>query len=124
MSKSSTRPRSAYRTYWLAAGLIALLLVAVLLIWWDWSLVATWLVVVNVLAWILLRHDKGQAQREGATRVPEAILLTLLVAGGTLGGAIGMLVPTHHKTRKPIFWIALGVGALLVVFLWARGLIV
>jgi uncharacterized membrane protein YsdA (DUF1294 family) len=118
LTKSKSRTyRSAYTTYWRAAGIVGLLIILAVMLGLGWSLFAAWLVTVNGVTWLLLRHDKGQAQRPGAMRVPEAVLLTLLVAGGTLGGLVGMLFPTHHKTRKPIFWVALVAGAILVLLL-------
>jgi uncharacterized membrane protein YsdA (DUF1294 family) len=65
-----------------------------------------WLVIINLVAFILFRIDKGQAQR-GGQRIPEVTLLVLMLAGGVLGGAAGMLMRPRHKSRKPTFWVIL-----------------
>ena len=82
-----------------------------------WNVYLGWLVVVNVTAFVLFRHDKGQAQRSGARRVPESRLLTLLLVGGFVGGGLGMMIRPRHKTRKPIFWVVLLAACVLHLLL-------
>ena len=113
------RPR-AYATYGRGLLMLGAPLILLLVFGWGRSPYAAWLIAANVLALLLFRHDKRQARRTGVTRVPELLLLGLLVAGGTVGGAVGMLLPPRHKTRKPLFWAALIAGTLLAVILWLR----
>jgi uncharacterized membrane protein YsdA (DUF1294 family) len=75
--------------------------------WFRWEIYWVWLAVVNVVTFTFFRLDKRQAQVSGATRVPEVVLLVLLLAGGVLGGVAGMLMRPRHKTHKPLFWIML-----------------
>jgi uncharacterized membrane protein YsdA (DUF1294 family) len=106
------------------AALVALLGLGLLLYFWlDWNLYWAWLLAVNVVTYFFFRYDKGQAQREGATRVPEIVLLALVLSGGVVGGCAGMLVRPRHKTHKPVFWIVLAAGAILHLFLLYRWLV-
>lgn len=85
--------------------------------WLQWDFYWVWLLVSNVVTFAFFRFDKGQAQRIGAMRVPEVVLLGLLVAGGVLGGAGGMWLRPRHKTNKPIFLLVL-IGAMLLHAYW------
>jgi uncharacterized membrane protein YsdA (DUF1294 family) len=75
--------------------------------WFTWDLYWIWIATVNFVTFTFFRYDKRQAQINGATRVPEVVLLALLLAGGVLGGVAGMLMRPRHKTHKPLFWIML-----------------
>jgi uncharacterized membrane protein YsdA (DUF1294 family) len=57
---------------------------------------------------------------EGATRVPEVVLLGLTWAGGVLGAAAGMYLRPRHKTQKTRFVVSLIGAALLhgALFVW------
>ena len=105
--RASRRRQSAQIIYGLVA-LFALLVLGFLAYQWlMWDLYWIWLAVVNVVTFAFFRYDKRQAQISGATRVPEVVLLVLLLAGGVLGGVAGMLMRPRHKTHKPLFWIML-----------------
>ena len=56
----------------------------------------------------MMGFDKMQAIR-GGRRIPEAKLFTVAMAGGAVGGLLGMQI-WRHKTKKPafhcIFWMA------------------
>ena len=69
-----------------------------------------YLIVVNLLTWIIYGIDKWKAKRR-AWRIPERTLL-LLAAGGCTGALAGMLM-FRHKTRKLKFMI--GVPVIFVV---------
>lgn len=73
--------------------------------------VCIYLVVVNVIAWILYGVDKAKAKR-GAWRIPEAMLIGWAVIGGSVGAWLGMKT-FHHKTLKPRF--RYGVPAIFVM---------
>lgn len=84
-----------------------------------------YLLIINAAALLLMLQDKKNA-RTHRGRVPEAVLLTMAVLGGSLGATAGMLA-FHHKTRKPLFSIGLPVlmllqvGALLLSYNQAEG---
>lgn len=61
------------------------------------------LLFVNLSSFALMFYDKYMAQT-GQWRVPERILFGFVLAGGGIGGCLGMKV-FRHKTRKPMFTI-------------------
>ena len=111
-----TRHRSAQTTYGLFALGAILLIGFILFLWLQWNLYPLWLVVSSIVAFFFFRYDKGQAQRTGAQRVPEVVLLALVLVGGVLGGATGMYMRPRHKTQKPIFVLALLAGAAIQAY--------
>lgn len=70
-----------------------------------------YLIVVNLLTWLIYGIDKWKAKRR-AWRIPERTLLLLAAAGGCTGALAGMLM-FRHKTRKLKFMI--GVPVIFVV---------
>ena len=70
-----------------------------------------YLVVINVVAFILMAVDKSRARRH-RWRIPERTLFLSAVLGGSLGALLGMLL-LWHKTRHKMF--VLGMPALLVL---------
>ncbi|MCQ2461758.1 MAG: DUF1294 domain-containing protein [Clostridia bacterium] len=60
-----------------------------------------YLIIVNVVTFILFGIDKWKAKRH-AWRIPEATLLGLAIAGGSAGALLGMLA-FHHKTKHKKF---------------------
>ena len=85
--KRTPRRQSAQRIYGLVAFAVVLLLGFLVYQWLKWDLYLIWLLVVTFVTFIFYRYDKIQAQKPGAMRVPEVILLALLAIGGVLGGA-------------------------------------
>lgn len=81
--------------------------------------------VISAVTFLICGWDKLSAKR-GAWRVPEAVLLLLSAAGGSLGMLIGMHL-FHHKTRKPKFFI--GVPVIMIIqialfsYLYYRGVL-
>ena len=75
-----------------------------------------YLVIVNILAFILYGLDKQKAVRK-QWRISEAQLLGIAVIGGSIGAILGMQF-FHHKTRKWKF--RLGVPLILAaqLILW------
>lgn len=61
-----------------------------------------YLVMVNMLTLAMYWQDKRAAKRPGAPRVPEAMLLGVGFAGGTLAAIAGQQW-FRHKTRKTSF---------------------
>ena len=66
-----------------------------------------YLVIVNILAFILYGLDKQKAVRK-QWRIPEVQLLGIAVIGGSIGAILGMQL-FHHKTRKWKFKIGVPV---------------
>ena len=60
-----------------------------------------YIIMVNLILFLLMGLDKKSA-RSGKWRIPEQTLFLFALAGGALGGIIGMKV-FHHKTRKKNF---------------------
>lgn len=71
------------------------------------------LIAINVIAFAVYGLDKKRAIHD-EWRIPEATLLTLAAACGSVGALFGMYT-FRHKTRKPKF--AYGVPALLAAHL-------
>jgi uncharacterized membrane protein YsdA (DUF1294 family) len=74
-------------------------------------------VVVNIILWGMMKHDKQQARRHGR-RIPEKRLLTLGLIGGAFGGIAGMQM-FRHKTKHAAF--KLGYPAMAIVHLYVLG---
>lgn len=75
------------------------------------KLLSLYLLLINAAAFVLMLADKKKAKR-GAWRIPEATLMGVAAAGGSLGALAGMRL-FRHKTRHPKFYI--GIPALLFV---------
>lgn len=67
----------------------------------------TYLVLVNAVGFLLMLIDKIKA-KAGAWRIPEATLIGIAVAGGSIGTILGMNL-FRHKTKHPKFYIGLPV---------------
>lgn len=72
--------------------------------------VTIYLLLVNAAAFLAFGEDKRRAKRR-EWRIPEATLMGLAAAGGSLGALAGMRF-FHHKTRHRKF--TAGVPALLI----------
>ena len=73
-----------------------------------------YLLIINAFTLLIMLADKRKAQK-GAWRLPERVLLGLALAGGSLGGVMGMRL-FRHKTQHPKF--ALGLPLLLVMHIF------
>lgn len=65
------------------------------------TIIASGFLVLNALTFIVYGIDKWKA-RHGKWRIPEATLLLLAVAGGSVGAWLGMKA-WHHKTKHKKF---------------------
>lgn len=77
-----------------------------------------YLIGINILTFIMFNLDKWYAAT-GGWRISERNLIIACLAGGALGGYLGMKF-AHHKTRKMVFSFgipALGI-AQLVFIIW------
>ncbi len=81
------------------------------------KILGLWLLIANILAFVLMGEDKRRAQT-GARRVPERVLLLAAAAGGSPGALAGML-SWRHKTRKRKF--TLGIPVILLAQLLLAG---
>lgn len=115
--------RAGTRFGLLALGLTALL--ALLLRRYtdseSFSLADLWLIVINVVTFVIYGYDKTVAGRAW-TRVPERLLLLLALVGGTVGALLAMLL-FRHKTSKAGFrlkflLVILLQIALIVLYYW------
>lgn len=74
-------------------------------------LVLLYLIIINAAGFLLMLTDKRKARR-GAWRIPEATLMWVAVAGGSIGSLFGMYF-FRHKTRHLKF--VLGIPLILFV---------
>ena len=70
-----------------------------------------YLILINAAAFLLMRSDKYRAKNK-LWRFPERILLAAAVLGGSAGAFFGMYL-FRHKTRKPLFFIAVPICLLV-----------
>ncbi|WP_373482528.1 DUF1294 domain-containing protein [Acetobacterium sp.] len=71
----------------------------------------SYLVAVNLLAFIFFWNDKRRSKKE-VWRIPEKTLIGLCLIGGSIGGILGMQV-FHHKTKHALFvW---GIPVILIL---------
>ena len=77
------------------------------------KLILTYLVIINIAAFIAFGIDKWRA-RNNAWRIPETTLFLLAIIGGSIGAEIGMHV-WHHKTRHLSFIIGIPIILLLQI---------
>ncbi len=91
----------------------------------DHTPLAIYLAIANLADFALFGIDKRQAVHAGS-RIPEAVLLGVGLAGGAPGALLSMHL-FHHKTRRAYFrwglWLFLAIDALLIVFLMAEGIL-
>lgn len=91
----------------------------------DHKILGIYLLVVNLVTLCLFIIDKKRAEK-GESRIPEAALLGLCLAGGALGGLIGMY-SVRHKTKKSYFTFGvpfkLALGLVVIAYLMQCGLV-
>ncbi len=68
-------------------------------------------VLVNIVGYFIMKVDKQRA-REGKQRIPENILFSVSILGGSLGTIIAMR-KSRHKKKKRSF--SVGIPVMLVV---------
>lgn len=82
----------------------------------PWGLLAVWLVVINLVTFLVFGWDKFKAKykekHENARRVPEKTLFILALLGGSVGALLGMRV-WRHKTLHKTF--RFGIPAILAL---------
>ena len=78
--------------------------------------ILTYLVLMNLIAFIAFGIDKWKA-RNNAWRIPETTLFLLAILGGSIGAKLGMHI-WHHKTKHLSFVIGVPAIMLLQVVLF------
>lgn len=73
--------------------------------------ISYYLVVVNIVAFILYGKDKAKAMHH-QWRIKEAVLIGIAFVGGAFGAFAGMIV-FHHKTRKMKFRILVPIAIII-----------
>lgn len=64
---------------------------------------AGYLVLMNLLAFILMALDKSRARR-GAWRIPERTLFLSAIFGGSIGAIVGMQCFRHKTRHRSFVW--------------------
>jgi hypothetical protein len=112
-------PGSRALTAWWVYGLASLasLLVVSGALWWltrAWlSFYWSWLLAINLLAFLWYWIDKRMAQHD-QLRMPELYLHLHALLGGFVGAWLGRRF-FHHKSQKPVFALVILVGLLLQI---------
>ncbi len=85
----------------------------------------TLLSVMSLVTLICFAVDKNKSAREGSSRIPEIVLLSLTTFGGAVGAMIGMYLLRHKTNPVTKFhfavtaWLSLlvqaGLGVLMLV---------
>lgn len=81
------------------------------------QIITVYLVAVNVITFLMYGIDKWKAKHD-KWRIPEMILLSFAVIGGSIGAWCGMKL-FHHKTQHKKFYI--GVPFILILQLILAG---
>lgn len=77
------------------------------------ELVWDYLLLINIVGFILMGIDKASAIRS-ESRIPEKWFFTISLIGGPFGIFLGMLV-FHHKTRKTYFGLIVTLTLMLCI---------
>lgn len=84
------------------------------------QILCIYVVVINLVLFTVMGIDKYKA-RKGLWRIPEKTLFSLAIAGGSIGGILGMQV-FRHKTRHNSF--KFGFPGILILQLAVIGFVV
>ena len=68
-------------------------------------IIPAYLIVLNLLAFLLMGLDKAKARRH-RWRIPEKALFLSAILGGSIGAIAGMQL-FRHKTKHASFWIGM-----------------
>jgi uncharacterized membrane protein YsdA (DUF1294 family) len=83
-----------------------------------------YLLLINLLGFILYGLDKAKSKRKGSRRIPERTLLWVARLGGGVGCWLSMML-FRHKTQHTRFMILVPLWTVLwavgVVLLWRYG---
>jgi cold shock CspA family protein/uncharacterized membrane protein YsdA (DUF1294 family) len=114
--------------YWFFGGIALLdtILVMALAMWvfslsWPWA----YLLAINLTTIMLYAYDKAIAG-SGALRVPELILHSVEILGGTPAGLVGQYALAHKRAKgsyQLVFWLIFIVQVIVVAALFYTGAI-
>lgn len=76
-----------------------------------------YLILINLLGFVLYGVDKVKSKRKGSCRIPERVLLWVARLGGGVGCWLGMML-IRHKTKHARFMILVPLWTVL----WAAAL--
>ncbi len=79
------------------------------------------LLMLNVVAFVLFSYDKLLANKH-LRRIPESVLLSVSMLGGSVGSVLGMLI-FRHKIAKKSFIVKISIIIVLqiaILFYWKR----
>jgi uncharacterized membrane protein YsdA (DUF1294 family) len=76
-----------------------------------------YLILINLLGFVLYGVDKVKSKRKGSCRIPERVLLWVARLGGGVGCWLGMML-FRHKTKHTRFMILVPLWTVL----WAAAL--
>ena len=80
-----------------------------------WDILWIYYGIINLTLLVMMGFDKWQAKR-GGRRTPEIKLFAVAIAGGGIGGLLGMAL-WHHKIRKPTFHFVFWATTLIHLYL-------
>jgi len=94
-------------------------LIALLLVTTGLGLYLSWLIGASLITVVLFGIDKKRAVG-GGSRIPEMLLMLMILVGGFLGGWAGRSV-FRHKSNRPEYAIILVVAGVVhaLLALWA-----
>ena len=72
----------------------------------------SWLLIMSLVLLLVMWRDKRRARHHRHHRTPEALLMTLGILGGAMGGILGMQL-FRHKTKKMKFMVGFPILAVL-----------
>jgi uncharacterized membrane protein YsdA (DUF1294 family) len=105
--------------YGAVALTFALILTALVKTQTALSLIASWLICVNIVTFFLYAYDKSIAGSDApGMRVPERVLLFITFVGGTPGAWISMQVFRHKVSKRSFqqgFWLIVLLQVVLAI---------
>lgn len=89
----------------------------------GWKVIAAYLVVINIVAFLLMGIDKHKAKKK-QWRIPERTLFLSAAIGGSIGAMYGMHLFRHKTKHKSFLFgmpaiLALQLLLVVIVFLFS-----
>jgi uncharacterized membrane protein YsdA (DUF1294 family) len=103
--------KNSAQFFTVVALFLALVSYVLLYLYTELSFYLIWLIAWGGATFFLYGVDKTQAIL-GNWRIPEQVLHLFVLAGGVIGGGLGMIL-LWHKIRKPVFWLVLFVSTVI-----------
>ena len=77
-----------------------------------WLITGIYLLIINLIAFLLMWRDKRLAKKENVRRIPEKTLFLWALLGGSVGAIVGMY-RFRHKTKH--WYFVVGMPAILIL---------